>query len=126
MVDVSHHHGFRGAVRGHERRCEQSSRLITLDVVVYPVAQLAMALRASVEGDEAGKMRQGKDEVPIRVRLRQTDRANVDDVLRLTIQTPVGPVALGDLASVERGEGPSVIEREDRETFRQKATAPQQ
>jgi hydrophobe/amphiphile efflux-1 (HAE1) family protein len=80
-----------------------------------PVAQLAMALRASVEGDEAGKMRQGKDEVPIRVRLRQTDRANVDDVLRLTIQTPVGPVALGDLASVERGEGPSVIEREDRE-----------
>ena len=80
-----------------------------------PVAQIALALRAAVEGDEAGKMRQGKDEVPIRVRLRQGDRATVDDVLRMTVQTPQGPMALADLADVERGEGPSVIEREDRE-----------
>ncbi|MBL0195724.1 MAG: efflux RND transporter permease subunit [Myxococcales bacterium] len=80
-----------------------------------PVAQIALALRASVEGDEAGKMRQGKDEVPIRVRLRSGDRATVDDVLRMTVQTPSGPMALADLATVERGEGPSVIEREDRE-----------
>ena len=34
-----------------------------------PVANLAMLMRAGIEGDEAGKMRQGKDEVPIRVRL---------------------------------------------------------
>jgi multidrug efflux pump subunit AcrB len=80
-----------------------------------PVAQIALALRAAVEGDEAGKMRQGKDEVPIKVRLRQGDRSTVDDVLRMTVQTPQGPMALADLATVERGEGPSVIEREDRE-----------
>jgi len=80
-----------------------------------PVAQVALSVRAAIEGDEAGKLRQGKDEVPIRVRLGQGDRATVDDVLRLTIQTPSGPVALGDLASVERGEGPNMIEREDRE-----------
>ena len=80
-----------------------------------PVAQIALALRAAVEGDEAGKMRQGKDEVPIRVRLRQGDRSTVDEVLRMTVQTPQGPMALEDLATVERGEGPSVIEREDRE-----------
>jgi len=80
-----------------------------------PVAQIALALRAAVEGDEAGKMRQGKDEVPIRVRLRQGDRSTVDDVLRMTVQTPQGPMSLADLATVERGEGPSVIEREDRE-----------
>jgi hydrophobic/amphiphilic exporter-1 (mainly G- bacteria), HAE1 family len=80
-----------------------------------PVATVALALRAAIEGDEAGKLRQGKDEVPIRVRLGKGDRANVDDVLRMTLWTPQGPMALGDLASVERGEGPSVIEREDRE-----------
>ncbi len=80
-----------------------------------PVAQIALALRAAVEGDEAGKMRQGKDEVPIKVRLRQGDRSTVDDVLRMTVQTPQGPMALADLATIERGEGPSVIEREDRE-----------
>src|SRR5262249_5935274 len=57
----------------------------------------------------------GKDEVPIRVRLGSGDRANVDDVLRMTLWTPQGAVAPGDLAPVERGEGPTVIEREDRE-----------
>lgn len=80
-----------------------------------PVAQIALALRAAVEGDEAGKMRQGKDDVPIKVRLRPENRATVADVLHMTIQTPSGPMALRDLGSIERGEGPSVIEREDRE-----------
>lgn len=80
-----------------------------------PVASVAMALRAAIEGDEAGKMRQGKDDVPIRVRLGKTDRASMGDVLKMTLWTPKGPVELGDIASVEIGEGPSVIEREDRE-----------
>lgn len=80
-----------------------------------PVAQVALALRASMEGEEAGKLRQGKDEVPIRVRLGRADRASVDDVLRMTMWTPKGPMAIRDLATVERGEGPSVIEREGRE-----------
>ena len=80
-----------------------------------PVATVAMALRAAIEGDEAGKLRQGKDDVPIRVRLGQRDRATMEDVLQMTIWTPRGPVALGDLATAEYGEGPSAIEREDRE-----------
>ena len=80
-----------------------------------PVASVALALRASIEGDEAGKLRQGKDDVPIKVRLGKGDRATMDGVLRMTIWTPKGPVALSDLAEVEHGEGPSAIEREDRE-----------
>lgn len=78
-------------------------------------ATIAMTVRTSIEGEEAGKLRQGKDEVPIRVRLDQSDRRDVDDVMRMTIWTPKGPMALGDLAKVDRGEGPNVIEREDRE-----------
>jgi hydrophobe/amphiphile efflux-1 (HAE1) family protein len=80
-----------------------------------PVAEVALALRAAIEGDEAGKLRQGKDDVPIRVRLDKGDRATMDSVLQMTIWTPKGPVALADLAVVEHGEGPSAIEREDRE-----------
>ncbi|MBS2020610.1 MAG: efflux RND transporter permease subunit [Deltaproteobacteria bacterium] len=80
-----------------------------------PVASVALALRAAIEGDEAGKLRQGKDDVPIRVRLGKGDRASMEDVLQMTIWTQKGPVALGDLAKVEHGEGPSTIEREDRE-----------
>ena len=80
-----------------------------------PVALVATTLRGSMEGEEASKLRQGKDEVPIRVRLGHADRASVDDVLRMTMWTPKGPIAMGDLARVDRGEGPSVIEREGRE-----------
>ena len=80
-----------------------------------PVQLIGMTLRTAIEGEEAGKMRQGKDEIPIRVRLTSADRDTVDDVLRMTVWTPKGRVAIGDLAKVERGEGPTVIEREDRE-----------
>lgn len=80
-----------------------------------PVASIALALRGSIEGEEAGKLRQGKDEVPIKVRLARADRGSARDVLGMTIQTQAGPVVLSDLAKVERGAGPSVIERENRE-----------
>jgi HAE1 family hydrophobic/amphiphilic exporter-1 len=80
-----------------------------------PVASVALALRAAINGDEASKLRQGKDDVPIRVRLQQGDRATMEDVMQMTMWTPNGPVALGDLATVERGDGPAAIEREDRE-----------
>lgn len=80
-----------------------------------PVATVGLALRTAIEGDEAGKLRQGKDDVPIRVRLEKGDRATMEDVLQMTVWTPKGPVALQDLARVDRGEGPSAIERQDRE-----------
>jgi hydrophobic/amphiphilic exporter-1 (mainly G- bacteria), HAE1 family len=78
------------------------------------VAQVAMAVRTAMEGDEATRLRQGKDEIPIRVRLRKSDRATPEDLRLLTLPTPRGPVKLGDVARFERGEGPQVIEREDR------------
>lgn len=78
------------------------------------VAQVALALRTAMEGEEAGKLRQGKDEVPIRVRLRPEDRASATDLSRITLWSPKGMVALGDVAKFEGGEGPQVIEREAR------------
>ncbi|HMY21919.1 MAG TPA: efflux RND transporter permease subunit, partial [Polyangium sp.] len=78
------------------------------------VAQLAMTLRTAIEGEEAGKLRQGKDEVPIRVRMRAEDRADPADLQRLTLWSPKGAVTLADVARLEQGEGPQVIEREDR------------
>jgi hydrophobe/amphiphile efflux-1 (HAE1) family protein len=78
------------------------------------VAQVAMALRGAMEGEEATKLRQGKDEVPVRVRLRAEDRDNLLDLERVTLPTPRGPVKLLDVARLVRGEGPQVIEREDR------------
>lgn len=79
-----------------------------------PLASIATTLRLAMEGEEASKFRDGKDEIPIRVRLRDEDRESAGDLLRLSLWTPGGRIALGDVAKTERGEGPSVIEREDR------------
>jgi hydrophobic/amphiphilic exporter-1 (mainly G- bacteria), HAE1 family len=80
-----------------------------------PVAAIALSVRAAINGEEAGKLRQGKDEIPIKVRLSEQDRVDASAVRRITVQTPKGPVALGDLAQIDRGQGPSVIEREGRQ-----------
>ncbi len=78
------------------------------------MAQVAMAVRNAVEGEEAGKLRQGKDEVPIKVRLQEGDRQRPEDLASLSVRSPRGAIMLGDVARFTRGEGPQVIERENR------------
>lgn len=84
------------------------------------VAQIAMALRTAMEGEESGKLRiaatatSKSEEVPIVVRLEKGDRATEAALATMTLSTPKGPVKLTDVAKFVRGEGPQVIEREDR------------
>ncbi len=78
------------------------------------VAQIAMALRTAVEGEEATKLRQGKDEIPVVVRIQAEDRSSQQDLAHIKLWSPKGMVALGDVATLERGAGPQVIERENR------------
>jgi len=79
-------------------------------------AEVALALRTAVEGDEAGKLRQPglKDDVPIKVRLDKSYRTDATAIANLTLATPRGPVKLGDVVHINRTDGPQVIERENR------------
>jgi hydrophobic/amphiphilic exporter-1 (mainly G- bacteria), HAE1 family len=79
-------------------------------------AEIAMALRTAVEGEEAGKLRQSgqKDDVPIVVQLNKTGRGDADALANVTIATARGPVKLTDVVNVTRTDGPQVIERENR------------
>ncbi len=80
------------------------------------LAEVALGLRTAMEGDESGNLRvAGGDEVPIRVRLSEDYRSRADQLANLTLQTMKGPVKLGDVATFNRGEGPQVIERENRQ-----------
>jgi hydrophobe/amphiphile efflux-1 (HAE1) family protein len=84
------------------------------------VAQIAMALRTAMEGEESGKLRVAatatskSEEVPIKVRYAKGDRQGEATLAAMTLATPKGPVKLSDVARFSRGEGPQVIEREDR------------
>jgi multidrug efflux pump subunit AcrB len=63
----------------------------------------------------AAKLREGKDETDIRVRLSERDRDNPDRISGMDLFSPRGLRKLSDVAKVSLQDGPSVIEHEDRE-----------
>lgn len=79
-----------------------------------PLASVARTVRASLEGEVAGIYRDGDDEIDIRVRLREEDRADASRIAGLRVQVPGGFVPLSDLAEVERTESPAEIQRANR------------
>jgi HAE1 family hydrophobic/amphiphilic exporter-1 len=80
------------------------------------LAEVALGLRTAMEGDESGHLRvAGGDEIPIVVRLSEDYRSQAAHLANITLQTSKGPVKLGDVATFSRGEGPQVIERENRQ-----------
>ncbi len=79
-----------------------------------PLALIARTVRASLEGEVAGRYRDGDDEIDIRVRLRDEDRASAHHIANLRIPMAAGFVPLLDVANVTRGEGPTEIQRSNR------------
>ncbi|MBS2024234.1 MAG: efflux RND transporter permease subunit, partial [Deltaproteobacteria bacterium] len=78
-------------------------------------AQIATQMRLAVDGDVAAKLREGKDEYDIRVRLQESDRSSPQRISSMDLFTPRGTRALSDVATVSLQDGPSVIEHENRE-----------
>jgi len=74
-----------------------------------------MQVRLATQGEVAGKIREGRRQADIRVRLASEDRGSAAALDRLWIATPRGPVGLSQVASLTRAEGPAVIEHEQRE-----------
>ncbi len=80
-----------------------------------PAGGVGLQVRLATQGEVAGKIRQGRRESEIRVRLAADERGSADALERMWIYTPRGPVALAQLASLSRSESPAMIEHESRE-----------
>lgn len=78
-------------------------------------AMLGMQLRLAMNGQVAGKLREGSLETEIVVRLAEKDRATPELVRTMEIFTPTGVRSVSDVATVQMGETPSVIEHFNRE-----------
>ena len=78
-------------------------------------AQVAIQLRLAIDGEVAAKLREGKDETDIRVRLQESDRRNPDQLKNMDLASPRGLRKLSDVANLSLQDGPSVIEHENRE-----------
>jgi HAE1 family hydrophobic/amphiphilic exporter-1 len=78
-------------------------------------AFVGSTIRTLLTGDIATTYRGEGPEAEIRVRLREEDRANLEDVLNYKLLTPTGQlVPLRNVATVVTGTGPTTISRLDR------------
>jgi HAE1 family hydrophobic/amphiphilic exporter-1 len=81
-------------------------------VLGLPVAIIANAISDNVRGTIATFYREAGEEYNIRVRLREEDRRDINDILALPIKTPFDSVIqLGDVANYGPALGPATIER---------------
>ncbi|MBC7105183.1 MAG: efflux RND transporter permease subunit, partial [Firmicutes bacterium] len=79
-------------------------------------AEIGRALRAALEGEVAGKYREGGDEVDIRVRLDPASLPRPEELAHLLLVNSRGEaVPLGDVARVSFEEAPAEIEHHNRQ-----------
>ncbi len=78
------------------------------------VSQVASAIQTSTLGRVATRLRQGNEEIDIRVRLSEEYRGSLEDIRNIPILTPYNTAAsLEQVATIIRGEGPIRINREN-------------
>jgi hydrophobic/amphiphilic exporter-1 (mainly G- bacteria), HAE1 family len=80
-------------------------------------ADIASAVRLLMSGeDEVSTFKEGSEQYPVTMRLLEEQRNNTDVVGRLLVPSITkGPIRLDGVASVERGLGPSRIDRVNRQ-----------
>lgn len=80
------------------------------------VAEIARTALIGIKGFVATTYKEKGQEVDVRVRLRTEDRASMDDIGRLTVQSRDGmAVPLSELAHLHTAEGPSEIKHMDQQ-----------
>ncbi len=80
-----------------------------------PFAVAATALRTAVEGDVVATMPDRGDDIDVRVRLREEDRATVADLGRILVPGRNGLIHLDEIVRVEESASPAVVEHNNRQ-----------
>jgi HAE1 family hydrophobic/amphiphilic exporter-1 len=81
-----------------------------------PAAAIATTLRALVAGDKVTELKEGLDLYDVTVQLPERDRRGLASLDNLVVRSTTGQlVPLSNLVKVNRGEGPSQIDRQARQ-----------
>jgi HAE1 family hydrophobic/amphiphilic exporter-1 len=95
-------------------------------VLGLTVSGVASNIRTSVGGTQAAFFRQGGNEYPIIVRLREEDRQRVEDINDLLINTPQGQVLQAkNVLALRQQTGPTEIQRKNQERILRVSAEPQ-
>ncbi len=81
-----------------------------------PVSRVLQVINTNIEGTVASKYREGGDEFDILVRLREDDRAGLEDILNISITGPADKeILLKGFTTITEGKGPTKIDRRNQE-----------
>jgi hydrophobic/amphiphilic exporter-1 (mainly G- bacteria), HAE1 family len=90
------------------------------------VNSIASSIQTSVGGTQAAFFRQGGNEYPIVVRLREEDRQRVDDINDILVNTPQGQVLQAkNLLALRNQSGPTEIQRKNQERILRVSAEPE-
>jgi hydrophobe/amphiphile efflux-1 (HAE1) family protein len=80
------------------------------------IATVAGALRLMVAGqDEISTYREGQEQYPVKMRVLDSQRRDIASIAKLTVPSPRGPVRIDNIAQLERGFGPTTLQRYNRQ-----------
>jgi HAE1 family hydrophobic/amphiphilic exporter-1 len=81
-----------------------------------PVSSIATSVRYLMAGDPVSELKDGVDLYDITLRMTSSERARIEQLPNLQVRASTGSlVDLANVVHVDRGEGPSQIEREARQ-----------
>jgi len=84
----------------------------------FTAAELAQAIRVAVEGDTTTEYREAGVEYDVRIRLREQDRLNPQDIGGILVGVRNGrPIRLEDVADIRFGRGPVRIDHKNRQQY---------
>ncbi|MBI3402003.1 MAG: efflux RND transporter permease subunit [Acidobacteria bacterium] len=80
------------------------------------MATIGNTLRLAVSGDDQiSFFKEGQEQYPVKVRVLENQRRDVAEIGRLTVPSATGPVRIDNIARIERGLGPSALQRSNRQ-----------
>ena len=80
------------------------------------MATIGNTLRLAVAGDdEISFYKEGPEQYPVKIRVLENQRRDVEEIGRLTVPSAAGQVRIDNIATIERGLGPTTLQRSDRQ-----------
>jgi HAE1 family hydrophobic/amphiphilic exporter-1 len=80
------------------------------------MSTIGNTLRLAVAGDdEISFYKEGQEQYPVKIRVLESQRRDASEIGRLTVPSANGPVRIDNIARVERGLGPSQLQRSNRQ-----------
>ena len=80
------------------------------------MATIGNTLRLAVAGDdEISFYKEGPEQYPVKMRVLENQRRDIAEIGRLTVPAATGQVRIDNIATIERGLGPTMLQRSDRQ-----------